>query len=55
MIKAGRRYSKAELASEIGKSKATVSRIIKHLVDQNYIERVGSNKTGYWIVKGDNR
>lgn len=55
LIKAGRHYSKAELASEIGKSKATVSRIIKHLVDQNYIERVGANKTGYWTVKGDNR
>lgn len=51
LIKSGRHYSKSELASEIGKSKATVSRIIKRLVDRNHIERVGANKTGYWTVK----
>lgn len=51
LIKSGRHYSKAELASEIQKSNTTVSRIIKHLTEWNYIERIGSNKTGYWIVK----
>lgn len=54
LIKSGRHYSKSELAFEICKSNATVSRIIKCLIERNYIERVGSNKTGYWIVKENN-
>lgn len=51
LIKTGNRYSKSQLASEIHKSDATVSRIIRSLTERNYIERIGSKKTGYWKVK----
>lgn len=51
LIKTGNRYSKSQLASELHKSDATVSRIIKNLTERNYIERIGSKKTGYWKVK----
>ena len=43
-------YSKAEIAGMIGKSTATVQRIIKSLKERDLIQRVGSNKTGYWTV-----
>lgn len=31
-------------------STATISRYLKQLQDKNIIERVGSNKSGYWKV-----
>lgn len=39
-----------ELAKKLKVGKRTVSRIIFDLKNKNYIERVGSNKTGYWKV-----
>lgn len=45
------RYSKGELAAQIGKSATTVQRIIKSLTDKGLIRRVGSNKNGYWTAK----
>ncbi len=35
---------------ELGVSRRTVSRIFVSLVDKGYIERVGTNKKGYWKV-----
>ncbi len=49
IIKSGRKLTKDELAQEIGKSKATVQRCIKSLIDLGFIRRLGSNKTGYWV------
>ncbi len=43
-------YTKEELAEKIGKSRATVTRLLSKLVDEGKIKRVGSNKTGYWEV-----
>ena len=37
-----------ELSKKIGKSPRTVSRLLSFLKGKNLIERVGSNKTGYW-------
>ena len=45
------KYSKSEIAAKIGKSPATVQRAIKRLTDLGLIKRVGSNKTGYWVVE----
>ncbi|MDO5139829.1 MAG: putative DNA binding domain-containing protein [Oscillospiraceae bacterium] len=45
------RYTKEELASATGKSVPTISRIIASLTDKGYIERIGSNKTGFWIIR----
>ena len=49
IIKSGRKLTRDEIAQEIGKSKATVQRCIKSLIDRSFIKRVGSNKTGYWV------
>ena len=43
-------YTKEELAEKIGKSRATVTRILAKLVDEGKIKRVGSNKTGHWEI-----
>ena len=51
ILKEPQRYTKSDLSIKIGKSVTTVNRIIKSLTERGLIERVGSNKTGYWIVK----
>ena len=50
IIKSGRKLTKEEMAQEIGKSKATAQRCIKSLIEKGFIKRIGSNKTGYWVV-----
>ena len=42
--------NKDEMAIYINKSKATVDRIIKRLIEMKLIKRIGSNKTGYWSL-----
>lgn len=39
-----------ELADLIGKSEATIHRHLNVLVEKNFVERVGSRKSGYWKV-----
>ncbi len=39
-----------QLAIRINKSEKTVQRIISKLIENNMVERVGSNKDGYWKV-----
>ena len=51
ILKEPQRYTKSDLSIKIGKSVTTVNRIIKSLTERDLIERVGSNKTGYWVVK----
>ena len=50
--KNGRKYTKQDMADIVGKSLSTVNRVIKSLTEKALIERVGSNKTGYWRVVG---
>lgn len=38
------------LVVELGISKRTVSRVFVSLVEKGYIERVGTNKKGYWKI-----
>ncbi|MGI6681041.1 MAG: RNA-binding domain-containing protein [Bdellovibrionota bacterium] len=40
----------SQLASKIGISRRTVSRVINSLVQKKYIERVGDNKSGFWKI-----
>lgn len=40
-----------EIASILGKNVRTIKRNFKILIDNNIIERIGSDKTGYWNVK----
>lgn len=51
LLRKDQRYSKNEIATIIGKSSITVQRAIKSLTEKGFIERVGSNKNGYWVVK----
>ena len=38
------------MAEMTGKSKRTVSRLIKGLKEKEILKRIGSNKSGKWIV-----
>lgn len=40
-----------EMTRVIGKSKSTVSRLIAVLKEEDRIQRIGSDKAGYWVVK----
>ncbi len=40
-----------KLAEKTSRSRATIRRIIKQLKEENRIERIGSDKTGYWKIK----
>ncbi len=41
----------AKLAEKLNKSVITIQRGLKKLVDLGLVERVGSNKTGFWRIK----
>ncbi|MDR0696937.1 MAG: Fic family protein [Christensenellaceae bacterium] len=41
-----------DIAGDIGKDLVTIKRAIKGLKDKGLLERIGSDKTGYWKVKG---
>ena len=49
--KNGRKYTKQDIANTIGKSVSTINRVIKSLKEQDLLERIGSNKTGYWKAR----
>lgn len=42
-----------ELARLLDVNKRTIIRNFKGLIDEKYIERVGANKKGYWIINKD--
>ena len=44
-------FTATEIAEMSGKSLRTINRIISLLKSKGLIERIGSNKTGYWKVK----
>ncbi|MCK9224123.1 MAG: winged helix-turn-helix transcriptional regulator [Candidatus Muirbacterium halophilum] len=48
-------YAKKEELSELmNVSRATVTRGLQKLKDMGILKRIGSNKTGYWEIKGKN-
>lgn len=47
-IKKHNKVNRSEIAKIIGKSEMTVQRAINKLISNNLIQRIGSNKTGYW-------
>ena len=51
-IKENPYLSQPELAKKCGVGKTTVQNTIVKLKKNNLIERVASNKTGYWKVRG---
>ena len=42
--------SKEQIAAEIGKSRATVTRALSKLQNNGFIKRVGADKNGYWKI-----
>lgn len=49
-LKKKERITKVELQKETSFGKSTIDRAIKVLKEKGLIERVGSNKTGYWKI-----
>ncbi len=50
VIRKNEKITKAELQKETSLGKSTIDRAIKALKEKRFIERVGSNKTGYWKI-----
>ena len=50
LIAAAPEITKPEMKEKTGLSMSTVERTIKSLKGKGIIERVGSNKTGYWRI-----
>lgn len=51
IIKINPSIKQIDIASKLNVSVRTVKRIMKDLIDNNIIERVGSKKTGSWKIK----
>lgn len=45
--------TRVQLAANTGISDSGIKKIIAAMKGAQWIERIGSNKTGYWIVKYD--
>ena len=50
LISNNRYITQNEIVELLGISIRTVKRNFKELIDNNIIERVGSNKKGYWEI-----
>lgn len=50
LIKQKKNITATEIGERLGMSLSTVRRKIKEQKEQNTIERVGSDKTGYWKI-----
>lgn len=51
LIKNNPRITTTAMSMELGRSRKTISAIIKSLKDRNVIEREGSDRNGIWIIK----
>lgn len=50
LLKQSPSMTNAELADASGKAERTISRLLAVLKNKKLIQRIGSNKTGYWKV-----
>lgn len=50
LLKIDGHYTADVISEKIGKTTRTVQRVIRKLVEKQYIERVGGNKYGYWEI-----
>ena len=51
LIKENPTITQEELANIMGKSRRSVQMLMKQLIEDNAIERLGSKKQGTWILK----
>lgn len=50
VIQSRPKATKTDIATEIGKSRATVTRILAKLTEQGLVRRVGPDKGGHWEI-----
>ena len=50
LIKQDKNITAVEISEQLNLSLSTVKRKIKDLKEQGIIERIGSDKTGYWKI-----
>jgi len=50
LIKQNKNITATEISERLNMSLSTVRRKIKDLKEQEIIERIGSDKTGYWKI-----
>ena len=50
LVKENPNITKQQMIEKISLSRATITRYIKKLKEQNLLKRVGSDKTGYWEI-----
>ena len=50
LLKQSPSMTNTDLAAASGKSERTISRLLATLKNKKLIQRIGSNKTGYWKV-----
>ncbi len=55
LLKENPSLTQVELAEMMDKSRRTIQGIIKQLLEEGLIERIGSKKTGSWVVKNIDR
>ena len=51
LIKENDKISMSEIQEKLGLSERQISRTIKMLKEDGILERGGSSRTGYWIIK----
>ena len=50
LIRENPSITQAELAELMNKSRRSIQNLMKHLIDEGVVERVGSKKSGTWIA-----
>ena len=50
-----KKITKKELIQKTGKSRATITRNLSILKELKLLERIGSDKTGYWKIESHNQ
>jgi len=53
LVKENPYITKQQMIEKTNLSRATITRYIKKLKEQNLLKRIGSDKTGYWEVLDD--
>ena len=51
LLKENPSLTQAELSEMMNKSRRAVQMLMKELLDEGVIERIGSKETGSWLVK----
>ena len=50
LLKKNPNLTQKEMVEKLSVSRATVQRLIKKLIDEKKLERVGGKRYGYWVI-----